>query len=476
MILYSDSFERTFKAFSPVKNHFHFIGIGGIGMSGIAYACRKLGFRVSGSDLGENAQTQRLKQAGCRVELGHSPEHVGEVDAVIVSTAVPQKNPELLEARRRGIPILHRSELLQFLIMGHRCIAVAGTHGKTTITGMLAHVLVDAGFDPTVFVGGEFDKIGGNSRLGKSSWVVIEADESDRSFLNYTPEIAVVNNIDFDHAEFYADIEEIKAAFHEFCSSMMPGGIAFLGWDSEHVRELRTRLTVNTAYYGKDPNAGLWISDYRGSDRDSRFLVHRGQELLGEVKLKVPGRFNAANSLAVIGVGLHLRIPFPEIAKHLESFEGVRRRFQKKGEINGVTVIDDYAHHPAEIKATLSALAERYQGRKIGVFQPHRFSRTKALAEQFGKALEALDVLILADVYPASETPIPGIDGTTILGHVPKNGPRAEYVPEVKDIPAFLVEKVLKPGDVLITLGAGTITNVGDKVLEELRRGILQEV
>jgi UDP-N-acetylmuramate--alanine ligase len=401
---------------------------------------------------------------------------VRQADVVVVSTAIPRTNAEWVEAQRLGTPVWHRSELLQFLIMGRRCIAVAGSHGKTTISGMLAHTLIGAGFDPTVFVGGELKEIGGNSRLGRSSWVVIEADESDRSFLNYTPEIAVINNIDFDHAEYYKNIDEIQAAFREFARSITARGVAVLGWDSAPVRELGSHLSVNAIQYGRKAGGGLWVSDYRSFNQHSRFLVYREQELLGEVKLGIPGEFNAVNSLAVIGVGFHLGIPFPEITKHLAAFRGVGRRFEKIGSLNGITVIDDYAHHPAEIRATLSALAERYPGRKVGVFQPHRFTRTRVFAKEFAKALESLDVLVLTDVYSASEPPIEGVDGTTILRHVSKNGPRTEYIADVGNVADYLAERVLKPGDVLITLGAGTVTTVGDAVLKKLESRSLQEV
>jgi UDP-N-acetylmuramate--alanine ligase len=470
------SLEKTFKSFPATKNRFHFVGVGGIGMSGIAYVCRRLGFAVSGSDLRENRQTQRLASVGCRISLGHRAENVRQADIVVVSTAIAQTNAELIEARRLGIPIWHRSELLQFLIMGRRCIAVAGTHGKTTISSMAAHALIGAGLDPTVFIGGELKEIGGNSRLGQSPWVVIEADESDRSFLNYTPEIAVINNIDFDHAEYYKDVHEVEAAFLEFSGSITQGGAALLGWDSPRVRELGRHLSVPAVPYGREPNAGLWISDYQSLGQHSRFLVHRAEELLGEVKLGIPGEFNAVNSLAVIGLGLHLGIPFRELVKHVGAFRGVGRRFDKKGSIHGITVIDDYAHHPAEIRATLSALSERYSGRKVGVFQPHRYTRTKAFAKEFAKALESLDVLILTDIYSASEEPIDDIDGTTILRYVTRDGLLTEYIPDVKEVADYLADRILEPGDVLITLGAGTVTTVGDAVLERIKSRSYQEV
>ena len=471
MISNRASFEKTFKSFPAFKNRFHFVGVGGIGMSGIAYVCRELGFSVSGSDLRENRQTQRLESIGCRINIGHRVENVRRADAVVISTAISRTNVELVEAQRLGIPVWHRSELLQFLIMGRRCIAVSGSHGKTTISSMAAYTLIGAGLDPTVFIGGELKEIGGNSRLGQSSWVVIEADESDRSFLNYTPEVAIINNIDFDHAEYYKDVHEIEDAFREFSRSIAPRGLALLGWDSPGVRTLGSHLSVDAVQYGKEPNAGLWFSDYRSRGEHSRFLVHRGEERLGEVQLGIPGEFNAVNSLAVIGLGLHLGI-----AKHLGAFRGVGRRFDKKGSIDGITVIDDYAHHPAEIRATLSALSERYPGRKVGVFQPHRYTRTKAFAKKFAMALEGLDVLILTDIYSASEDPIDGIDGTTILRHVSNDGLVTEYVPDVNEVADYLVARVLKPGDVLITLGAGTVTSVGDEVLKRIETRSMQGV
>jgi UDP-N-acetylmuramate--alanine ligase len=448
----------------------HFVGVGGIGMSAVAMGFLMTGCRVSGSDMQLNNLTTRLKNLGCTIYQGHRREHVRRAQAVVVSSAVQPDNVEITEARRRAIPIIHRSQAAQMLLQNRRTVAVSGTHGKTTISGMIGMLLTEAGFDPLVFLGGELDPIGGNMRFGKGHWAVTEADESDRSFTNLRPEIAVINNVDLDHVDSYAGIEDVGRSFQAFAESLTPGGCCFIGWDSTEARKLATELSCALVTYGSTADADLYLDDYQGGVQSSSFQVYRGKTLLGGLNLSVPGRFNAVNSLAALGVGLHLDIPFRRIVEVLHEFPGVKRRFERKGTHRGVTIVDDYAHHPEEIRATLSALSERFPGRKVGVFQPHRYSRTRAFAADFARALECLDGLVLTDVYGAGEEPIDGVSGRNIFEAMTNGQGRVHYAECLEEIPDILLSKVLQEGDVLITLGAGDVWQVGEELLQRLKK------
>lgn len=467
----ADSLSNLFTSPPGGETCLHFVGVGGIGMSAVAMALRMAGYRVSGSDMQPNHLTARLQRLGCAIYHGHRKEQVRHAHALVVSSAVQPDNVELLAAREQGIPILHRSHAVQMLVQDRRTVAVSGTHGKTTISAMVGFLLSRAELDPLVLLGGELEPLGGNVRYGHGQWAVTEADESDRSFVNLRPEVAVINNVDLDHVDYYTGIEDVSRSFRDFAESLIPGGCCFLGWDSVEARKLAAQLRCAAVSYGSTPEAELFLTDYRGTMNSSSFQVYRGELRLGVLNLSVPGRFNAVNSLAAVGVGLHLGIPFGRIAEVLGEFPGVRRRFERKGTHAGVTVVDDYAHHPEEIRATLSALAERFPGRKVGVFQPHRYSRTRAFATDFARALESLDGLVLTDVYAAGEKPIAGVSGRRIFEEMPSGAKQLHYAEHLEEIPDLLLSKVLQEGDVLITLGAGDVWQVGEEVLQRLGKG-----
>jgi len=430
-------------------------------------AFRLAGCRVSGSDLQQNNLTERLERMGCRIYLGHRAAHVKNAHSVVISSAVHPTNVELAAARRRGLPVIHRSQAARMMLQDRRTIAVSGTHGKTTISGMIGQVVTEGGLDPLVFLGGELDTLGGNMRYGRGRWAVTEADESDRSFVNFQPEIAVINNVDLDHVDCYADIEDVRRSFQSFVESVVPGGSCFLGWDSPEARKLAEGAPCTVVAYGSAPGSEIRLEEYRPGATSS-FRVWRGSVELGRVELRVPGTFNAVNSLAAIGVGMHLGIPFQRIAESLREFRGVKRRFEHKGTRRGVTVLDDYAHHPEEIRATLSALAERFPGRKVGVFQPHRYSRTKAFVADFARALESLDGVVLTEVYGAGEKPIDGVSARKIYEEMARGRDNLHFAEGIDEIPEMLLSGVLREGDVLITLGAGDVWRVGERVLEQL--------
>jgi UDP-N-acetylmuramate--alanine ligase len=463
----TSGFSRVFTARPGSESCLHFIGIGGIGMSAVAMAFRMAGCRVSGSDLCRSPLTRRLEELGCRIYQGHRRAHVKYAQAVVVSSAVHPANVELAAAKRRGIPVIHRSQAAQMILQDRRTIAVSGTHGKTTISGMAAQVLTDCGLDPLVFLGGELDAIGGNMRYGRGRWAVTEADESDRSFVNFHPELVVVNNVDLDHVDCYSDIEDVRRSFQSFVESVGAGGCCFLGWDSPEARTLANEAGCAVMTYGSTPDAEIHLEDYT-SGPSSSFRVFRERTELGRIEMPVPGKFNAVNSLAAVGIGLHLGLSFERIAESLSRFRGVKRRFEHKGTRRGVTVLDDYAHHPEEIRATLAALSERFPGRKVGVFQPHRYSRTKVFAREFARALETLDGVILTGVYGAGEEPIDGISGRKIFEEMTSGRENLFYAEEIDEIPELLLSGMLREGDVLITLGAGDVWQVGERVLEGL--------
>ena len=464
----TSDFSRVFTDLPPRGAKLHFVGVGGIGMSAVALGFRKMGFDVSGSDLQENSLTTRLRGRGCAISLGHGQAELKNVNAVVVSSAIPADNVELAEARRRGIPVLHRSQAAQLLLIGKRTVAVGGSHGKTTISAMISHLLAESGMDPTSIVGGVTDCPDGNLRIGGGRWAVVEADESDRSILNFTPELAVVNNVDLDHVDNFKNVAEVREMFLSFCRSVISEGFCFLGWDSPEVRRMAEELERGFIGYGSCDAASLRFTDYRPCGSGSSFLVWKEGVRLGEMSLAIPGHFNAVNSLAAVAVGLHLEVPFERIADSLERYRGVERRFDLRGEAGGVVVLDDYAHHPAEIRATLSALEERYGGRKVVVFQPHRYSRTRAFAREFAESLREADVLLLTEVYPSGEAPMEGVTGRAILDHVEDEQDRALYVEALEEIPGVLVDGVLEAGDVLITVGAGDVWKVGREVLDRL--------
>ena len=447
----------------------HFIGIGGIGMSGIAELLANLGYVVSGSDEKRSAVTDRLAAMGIRVAYGHDGANVGETDVVVVSSAVRTTNPEVREAMRRQIPVIPRAEMLAELMRLRYAVAVAGAHGKTTTTSMIAVVLERAGLDPTAVIGGRLSAFGSNARLGRGELMVAEADESDRSFLKLFPTIAVITNIDYEHLENYGGFDDLRQAFVDFANKVPFYGAVVACADDAHLAAILPRMTRRVTTYGLDRDADLTARgvSLRGFGA-SAVVARRGAEL-GRIELSVPGRHNMQNALAAVAVGLELDLPFEQIAAGLRDFRGAERRFETHGEPNGILVIDDYGHHPTEIAAVLAA-AKHLQRRIVVAFQPHRFSRTAALLDDFGPALAGADHIVLTDIYAASEDPIPGATLEALAAAVrARVTAPVDVAPTLDDVVAAVV-KAARPGDVVITLGAGSIGTLPDRLVEAFAR------
>ncbi len=448
----------------------HMIGIGGSGMSGIAEVLLNLGYKVQGSDIAESATVRQLRQLGADIHIGHAAENLGNPQVVVRSSAVGDDNPEVMAARSRGIPVIPRAEMLAELMRLRTGIAVAGTHGKTTTTSLTASIFKAAGLDPTVIIGGLLNAYGANGHLGESEYIIAEADESDGSFLCLFPIINVVTNVDYDHIDHYGTQDAIDDAFVAFMNKVPFYGVNVVCADDPGVRRLlpRVKRPVLTYGFGQDCAIRGEIMECAASSWFRVFLKDsRGVESeFAEVELAQPGRHNVLNALASIGVGLQAGIDPRDCVAGLAGFSGVGRRFERKGEKNGITIIDDYGHHPAEIAATLATVKQVFPGRRVVmVFQPHRFTRTQALFGEFCQSFEAVDKLFLAEIYPASEKPIPGVSGASLA-----QGIRQVSRTDVTFMPGFdaIVEALkdeLKPGDVLITQGAGSVTTVGPRVL-----------
>jgi UDP-N-acetylmuramate--alanine ligase len=444
----------------------HMIGIGGAGMSGIAEVLARRGHNVTGSDLKESPYTRRLREAGITVYIGHSPHQVGDAEQVVISTAIPKTNPELLQARRRSIPVIPRAAALAWILEGSRSVAVAGTHGKTTTTSMTAHVLEALGENPTALIGGELNDIGSNVAFGRSDLVVAEADESDRSFLYLRPQAAVVTNIEFDHPDFYASLDDVVETFVQFVSSLPEDGHLVICADDPRCALVAAEAPCPVTTYGigsGDLSAGIL--------GPNRYVLFEEGERRGEVGLGVYGRHNVLNSLAAVGVASWLGQQAYEAALTLRDFGGVRRRFQLKGEQDQVRVVDDYAHHPTELSATLSAARSTMygEGRVVAVFQPHRYSRTRALYREFGDSFTSADAVLVTEVYGAGEMPQPGVNGKLIVDAIceTRGHPEVYYIPQQDAIPAVL-QNVSRRGDLVLTLGAGDISKAGEDLLEIL--------
>jgi len=453
------------------KYHVHFVGIGGIGMSGIAELLLNLGYRVSGSDLQASDITQRLQQLGGTVFRGHAEEHIRSADVVVVSSAVGDDNPEVLAARQAAIPVIPRAEMLAELMRLKYSVAIAGAHGKTTTTSMVASVLAHGGLDPTVVIGGKLRSIGSNAVLGQGDFIVAEADESDGSFLKFSPAIAVVTNIDREHLDFYPDLEAIKDVFVSFIDRIPFYGVAVLCLDNESIQDLIPRIKKRYTTYGMSSQADFQIREVKFEKRRSRFSVYRQGRLLGRITLNLPGMHNVYNATAGIAVGMELEIPFESIRRALETLEGVQRRLEIKGEVNGVTVVDDYGHHPTEIKTTLEALANCWPDRrKVVVFQPHRYTRTRALFDDFTRSFYQSDVLLVLPIYAAGEKKIKEVSGRRLCEGIKAHGHREVFCARSLQQAAGYLKKKVKPGDVLLTLGAGDVWKVGMQLLAELNR------
>jgi len=441
-------------------------------MSGIAEVLVNSGFNVSGSDLKSSEVTKRLESMGVKFTEGHRAENVGDADVVVRSTAVREDNPEIVEARKRSIPVIPRAEMLAELMrLKPHSVAVAGSHGKTTTTSMVATVLGYADLDPTVVVGGVVKSFGSNARIGQSDLMVVEADESDRSFLMLTPTIAIVTNIDREHMEYYDGMDDVRECFSRFVNKVPFYGAAVLCLDDPHVQAVIPDVKRRRITYGLSAQADVSAHGIRFDEGyGSSFTVWRGSEVVGDVHLRAPGLHNVYNALAAIAVGFELKIPFEKISDALSHFTNADRRFQFKGEEAGVLVVDDYGHHPTEIKATLAAAKIGSAGRRIVVlFQPHRYTRTQDLMEEFARSFNNADMLFVTDIYAASEDPIPGITAEVLTEAIKRYGHKnAQYIGPLEGAPETLREH-LREGDMLITLGAGTVNRVGDKVLALLK-------
>lgn len=446
----------------------HFVGIGGIGMSGIAEVLLNLDYQVSGSDLKESETTRRLVSLGGVVAYGHRGENLDDVDVVVTSTAIRSDNPEVQEAHRRAIPVIPRAEMLAELMRMKYGLAIAGTHGKTTTTSMVATILSHGGIDPTVVIGGRLDLFGSNAKLGQGKFLVAEADESDGSFLKLSPTIAVVTNIDADHLDFYSGIEEIREIFVNFINKVPFYGLAVLCLDDENIQMLLPEVKKRLITYGFNSQADLQASDIDHDESGTSFNVQLQGEELGRISFQMPGRHNVLNAMAAIAVGLELQLPFDVIAEGFKDFGGVQRRFQIKGEVNDIMVVDDYGHHPAEIKATLSAARDGWDRRIVAVFQPHRYSRTQALYDDFVTAFYQADHVAIMDIYAASEDPIPGVDAECLVAGISEHGHKScSYAGSSEAMIDHLLA-VVEPGDMVITLGAGSIWQTGEEFLQRL--------
>lgn len=460
--------------FRHVKN-IHFIGIGGIGMSGIAEVLCNLGFVVSGSDIGKSKNTDRLETLfNIKISIGHAAENVGDAQVVVYSSAVKEDNPEVVIAKERGIPVIPRAEMLaELMVLKPYAVAVSGTHGKTSTTSMVATILGHAGFDPTTVVGGVVDTLGSNAKLGSSEWFVTEADESDRSFLMLYPTVAVVTNIDKEHMESYKGMDDVVQCFTDFVNKVPFFGAAIICLDDPNVQLIIPQIKRRRVTYGLTAQADISAHDIRYNNSfGSTFTVWKGAEVLGEMTLPVPGKHNVYNALAATAVALELDIPFEKIAGAFVSFKNANRRFQFKGEANGITVVDDYGHHPTEILATLQAAKHSAGGRRtVAVFQPHRYTRTQELMHEFALAFNNADVLYVLDIYAASEQPIEGITAEVLTENIKKFGHKnANYIGDI-DTAAEKVCENLQEGDLVITLGAGSVTRLSDEILDKLRNG-----
>ncbi|ADO74018.1 UDP-N-acetylmuramate--L-alanine ligase [Stigmatella aurantiaca] len=445
--------------------HVHFVGLGGIGMSGIAEVLINLGYRVSGSDLKESDITRRLARMGATFYEGHKAQNLVHADVVVISSAVKKDNPEVVAARQRKIPVIPRAEMLAELMRLKYAVAVAGSHGKTTTTSMVATVLSAAGLDPTAVVGGKVNVLDSNAKLGKSELMVVEADESDGSFLKLHPSIAVVTNIDPEHMDHYGTLDVLQTAFVEFCNRVPFYGLNVLCLDHPNVQALLPRLEKRAVTYGSSHMADYRLEGVTLEGFTTRFQAFRRDEPLGEFRVRMVGAHNALNALAVIAVAEEMEIPLDMVRGALAEFGGVQRRFTVRGEVGGVTVVDDYGHHPTEVMATLAGARKAFGRRLVVAFQPHRYTRTHDLLKEFATSFNDSDVLFVTSVYGAGEEPIPGATGDVLAEAIRDHGHRdVTFVEKRMDLPAALAQRVME-GDLVLTLGAGDITQVGPELL-----------
>jgi len=449
--------------------HIHFVGIGGIGMSGIAEILLNLGYRVSGSDQKRNETIERLERLGAKIVIGHGPANIEGAHVLVYSSAVSRDNVEVQAARQTQVPTIPRAEMLAELMRLKYGIAIAGTHGKTTTTSMVGAVLAEGRLDPTIVVGGRVANLGSNARLGQGEFLVAEADESDGSFLKLAPTIAVVTTIDAEHLDHYGSLEAIREAFLAFVTKVPFYGSVVLCLDQPNIQMLIPQLEKRIIPYGLESGAELVARRLALQGMTSRFDVYHRGTLLGECTLQIPGRHNVLNALAAIGVGLDLEIPFATIQKALAGFAGVQRRFQIRGTAGGVTVVDDYGHHPAEIRATLAAAKAGFDSRVVTVFQPHRYTRTQHLRQEFLTAFNQADVLVVMDIYAAGEAPIPGVSAGELAEGIRAHGHRnVTYLGSDRARIVDYVCEISRPGDLVLTLGAGDVSQLGSDILRRL--------
>jgi len=454
--------------FGRVK-HVHLVGVGGVGMGGIAEILLNLGFDVSGSDLRTNDITERLERLGGRIQRGHDAANIEGAEVVVTSTAISPDNPEVAAARKQLIPVIPRVEMLAELMRMKYSVAVGGTHGKTTATSLIASVLSTGGLDPTVVVGGTVKTLGTGARLGTSEYIVAEADESDGSFLRLSPTIAVVTTVDEEHLDYYSGLDEIKAAFTQFANSVPFFGCAVVCLDQHSVQSIIPDIHRRVVTYGLTTQADVQGHDVEPAGELTGLTVVANGEELGRMEIRMPGLHNVYNALSAVAVGLELGVAFEDIAEGLRSFEGIARRFEIKGEVNDVLVLDDYGHHPAEVATTLAAASTRWDRRTVVLFQPHRYSRTQKLADEFGHAFFDAEVLVVTDIYAASEEPIPGVTGELISDAARRFGHRNSTYVEGRSELLEHALSIIEPGDVVITLGAGDIYRLGEELLERLK-------
>ena len=447
----------------------HFVGIGGVGMSAIAEVMLDKGYEISGSDLSESAVVKHLKAKGATIYKGHDALNVEGKEALVLSSAIHQDNPELVAAKAKGLKLFHRSDILAYLLNDAKGIAVAGAHGKTTTSSMISVVLEHAKVDPTILIGGFVDYLKGNAKLGKSDYLVAEADESDGSFLKFYPKIAVVTNIEDDHMDRYGSMENIIKAFIQFVQNLdKETGLAVLCFDNENIRNIADKVDRKYISYALDHDADYMAKDIKIDGPHTSFTVIYKGEVLGDVALNIPGKHNVLNALATIAVCHHMGLSIEEIAEGFKVFSGTKRRFQTKFRNENVWIVDDYAHHPTEIQTTIKAAKQTNPKRLIVAFQPHRYSRTQLLQKEFGSCFVGADVLVLTDIYAASEDPIEGISGKTIVDEVKKQtGVDAVYIEKLEDIAPWLKENI-QAGDLIITMGAGNIYTVGENLAQSL--------
>lgn len=445
------------------------VGIGGSGMSGIAEVLHNLGFTITGSDLKKSEVTERLEKLGIKIYYGHKPENINNAQILVISTAIPTDNPEVLAAKEKGIPVIRRAEMLAELMRIKYSVAVSGSHGKTTTTSMIGTVLEKAGLDPTLVVGGRLKGLGTGAKIGQGEFLVAEADESDGSFLMLFPTLAVITNIDREHLDTYGDFENLKKAFIKFANSVPFYGAAIVNLDDPNNQDILPEIKKRLITYGLKRQAEINAREIILSNDGSRFKVFKNDEEITEVELKILGIHNVKNALAAFSVGLEMNIPPAVIRNALKEFKGVMRRMEIKGEINGITFMDDYGHHPSEIDAVLETLGRFWQGRIIVIFQPHRYTRTKLLYHEFGKVFHEADIVVITKLYPAGEKPILGIDSSIIYEEVKKSGHKGVYLIVDREKVKNFVLNQLRTGDLVLTLGAGDVWKIGIEILKTLK-------